>query len=53
MEELNQTKRVRSSFNNLKCVNVAFIRTMWAIATSFAAGLATLSIYVKGAPHLS
>lgn len=51
--EYRRKAQVKSGFNVMKNVTVAFVETSWAIFTSFAAGFVTLSIYVKGAPHLS
>lgn len=45
--------QVKSSFNHLKSVSIAFVETAWAIMTSFAAGFVTHSIYAKGAPRKS
>ena len=55
---MKQTKEYRKAQakprkNYLRSVVVAFIETTSAIIISFVAGFVTVSIYAKGAPHLS
>ena len=48
-----KAKQVKPDIKYLKFVTVSLIETIWAIMTSFVAGLVTPSIYAKGAPQKS
>ncbi len=48
-----QVKSNNKLLKSVQSVSIAFVETLWAIMTSFAAGLVTPSIYAKGAPRLS
>ena len=51
--KFSRKAQLKSGFYHLKSACIAFVETLWAIMTSFAAGVVTHSIYAKGAPPTS